>query len=54
LTEGVLNYQVDFDLETYLYNARVVFDETKTTVDKIIDTLAQGGYSVRGEPEFEE
>ena len=34
------------------YKATVVFDEKKTTLAKIIDSLVSGGFPVLGEPQF--
>jgi copper chaperone CopZ len=41
-----------WDLEAALYNATVVFDEKRTTLAKIIESLVSGGFPVRGEPQF--
>jgi hypothetical protein len=48
----VLSYQLNWDIKESRYNATVVFDEKKTTVAKIIDSLVSGGFPVRGEPQF--
>ena len=37
-------------MKEVLYKTTVHFDEKKTTVAKIVDRLAAGGYPVRGEP----
>jgi len=41
-----------WDTDAFLYKATVVFDEKKTTLAKIIDSLVSGGFPVRGEPQF--
>jgi len=41
-----------WDNEASLYKATVVFDEKKTTLAKIIDSLVSGGFRVRGEPQM--
>jgi len=39
-------------MKEVLYKTTVQFDEKKTTVARIVDTLAAGGYPVRGEPKL--
>jgi hypothetical protein len=41
-----------WDIQASHYKATVVFDEKKTTVAKIMDSLVSGGFPVRGEPQF--
>jgi hypothetical protein len=41
-----------WDTQASHYKATVVFDEKKTTVAKIMDSLVSGGFPVRGEPQF--
>jgi hypothetical protein len=41
-----------WDVQTSLYRTTVVFDENKTALSKIIDSLVSGGFPVRGEPQF--
>ena len=39
-------------MKDVLYKTTVQFDENKTTVAKIVDKLAAGGYPIRGEPKM--
>lgn len=39
-------------MKEVLYKTTVQFDEKRTTVAKIVDTLAAAGYPIRGEPEI--
>jgi hypothetical protein len=48
----VLSYQLIWDIEASLYKATVIFDDKKTSLAKIIDSLVSGGFPVRGEPQF--
>jgi hypothetical protein len=41
-----------WDVQASHYRATVVFDEKKTTLAKILDSLVSGGFPVRGEPQF--
>jgi len=41
-----------WDIQASHYKATVVFDEKKTTLARIIDSLVRGGYPVHGEPQF--
>ncbi|MBU2498218.1 MAG: hypothetical protein KKE57_04905 [Proteobacteria bacterium] len=41
-----------WDLEASLYKTTVVFDEALTSIQKIVATLARGGYKIQGDPEF--
>jgi copper chaperone CopZ len=48
--DGVVNVAIDRKDAT----ARVTFDDTKTDVKKIVETLESAGYPVTGEPQFVE
>ena len=50
--EGVLKYTIDYDINDALFKATVTFDDTKTTIEKIMETLMKGGYPLQGRPEF--
>ena len=50
--EGVLKYTVDYDRNDARFKATVTFDDTKTTIEKIMEALVKGGYPVQGRPEF--
>jgi len=41
-----------WDIQASHYRTTVVFDEKKTTLAKIIDSLVSGGFPVLGEPLF--
>jgi hypothetical protein len=41
-----------WDVQASHYRATVVFDEKKTTLAKILDSLVSGGFPIRGEPQF--
>jgi copper chaperone CopZ len=43
-----MNVEINRENET----ARVTFDDTKTDVKKIVQTLENEGYPVTGEPQF--
>ncbi len=47
-----MKYTVDYDRNEARFKATVTFDDTKTTIEKIMDTLARGGYPLQGRPEF--
>ena len=46
--EGILRY----NLFTKSFTVTVTFDDTKTNVDKIVEQLSKGGYSVLGDPQW--
>ena len=46
------SYDLTWDMKESHYKTIVVFDDKKTTVSKIIDSLVSGGFPVRGEPQF--
>jgi copper chaperone CopZ len=46
--DGVVNVAINKKNAT----ARVKFDDTKTNVKKIVETLEKAGYPVTGEPQF--
>lgn len=43
---------MDWDTKASAYNATVAFDEAQTSLKRIVDTLARGGYPVQGEPKL--
>ena len=43
---------MDWDSKASSYNTTVVFDEAQTSLKRIVDTLARGGYPIQGEPKF--
>jgi hypothetical protein len=47
-----LKYTIDYDINDALFKATVTFDDTKTTIEKIMETLMKGGYPLQGRPEF--
>jgi len=47
-----LKYTVDYDRNDARFKATVTFDDTKTTIEKIMEALVKGGYPVQGRPEF--
>jgi len=38
-------------MKEILYRTKVLFDEKKTTVGKIVEALSAGGFHLRGQPE---
>jgi len=46
--EGILRY----NLHTKSFTVTVKFDDTKTSVEKIIKKLSKGGYPISGEPQW--
>lgn len=49
-TDGVLNYEVTYHMETRIYDVILSFDDRKTSLETILNTLARKGFRVRGEP----
>ncbi|MCK5553302.1 MAG: hypothetical protein KAJ09_09175 [Deltaproteobacteria bacterium] len=47
-----MKYTVDYDINDALFKATVTFDDTETTIEKIMETLIEGGYPLQGRPEF--
>jgi copper chaperone CopZ len=43
---------VDYDRNDARFKATVTFDDTKTTLEKITETLTKAGYPLQGRPEF--
>ena len=43
---------VEYNIEEASYTVTITFDATKTSIDKIMDELAQYGYSIYGEPRW--
>jgi copper chaperone CopZ len=43
---------VDYDRNDARFKATVTFDDTKTTIEKITETLTGAGYPLQGKPEF--
>jgi len=43
---------VEYNIEVASYTVTITFDDTKTSIDKIMDELAQHGYSISGEPRW--
>jgi len=41
---------MDWDTKASSYNATVAFDEARTSLKSIVDTLARSGYPIQGEP----
>ena len=52
MAEGVENYTMDWDYKALLYKTTVVLDESKTSAQKIAETLVKGGFPIQGDPEF--
>jgi hypothetical protein len=52
VTQGVVSYELVYDMKEVLYKTTVLFDEKRTTVAKIVDILTAGGYPIRGEPKI--
>ena len=46
--EGILKY----NLHTKSFTATIIFDDKKTSIDKIIEKLSRGGYPVSGDPQW--
>jgi copper chaperone CopZ len=44
---------VDYDRTDARFKATVTFDDTKTTIEKIVETLTKAGYPLHGRPEFQ-
>ena len=43
---------VEYNIEEASYTVTITFDDMKTSIDKIMDELAQYGYSISGEPRW--
>ncbi|MBW1672378.1 MAG: hypothetical protein JRF06_00765 [Deltaproteobacteria bacterium] len=46
--EGILRYE----LHAISFTVIITFDDTKTSVEKIIEKLSRGGYPVSGDPRW--
>jgi copper chaperone CopZ len=45
--EGISKYTVDYDRNDERFKATVTFDDTKTTIEKITETLTRAGYPLQ-------
>ena len=45
-------YTVDYDRNDERFKATVTFDDTRTSIEKIVETLTKAGYPLHGRPEF--
>lgn len=43
---------MEYNIEEASYTVTITFDDMKTSIDKIMDELAQYGYSISGEPRW--
>ncbi|UCE34296.1 MAG: hypothetical protein JSV55_03465 [Deltaproteobacteria bacterium] len=43
---------MEYDIEEASYTVTIRFDDTKTSIDKIMEELTQYGYSISGEPRW--
>ncbi len=49
--QGVLDYDVKYHFESQRYDVVLTYDERKTSLQGILDSLAQRGFSTEGKPE---
>jgi len=43
---------LNYNLHAISFTVTITFDDTKTSVEKIIERLSKGGYPISGEPQW--